>query len=712
MSNLENITHDFIIYPNETNAVNLIRMLRSSNMFQTCMLLCEYFSKMFPFSTDIKDEYSISSYYSNNHEKAFDIHESSLSMKGLSESMSWRILFNQHFSINNVADRYIFYSKEKVNYILNRKPIDFPLVTLTITTCKRFDLFEKTMNSLLNCVDIDKIDFWFCVDDNSSSNDREKMQIMYPFFKFYFKDVNEKGHPQSMNIIKNNVKTPYLFHLEDDWKFFIKRNYIEDAIDIIESNKNIGQCLFNKNYAEIESDIDIKGGIYKTTNRGFRYYIHEYCKTQEETIQWKIKYGNCKSSFYWPHWSLRPSILRTSILSELGEFNEKISHFEMDYAYRYANKGYISAFFEGIYCLHTGRLTSERNDESKLNAYKLNNEIQFYGKEEEEEKKKLTFKTFVINLDRRSDRWEMFKKNSKDYERFSAVDGKEIKNSIQLQQIFENNDYHMRRGMVGCLLSHVKLYIQLINQSEYDYYMILEDDVEFTPNFEEKYNNMLNKVSDWDFIFLGHHIRDKEKQKDELNKQEQPIATKRDVYWSFLNSLGGTGGYIITRNGAEKLLDFINSTGSTNGIDTLIQKSANMLNIYYPNPHLIFTDCYRGDNTIDTDIQYDHSNDLVKSLDERLNNEIEFYKNNNFNLIFIDNFNNAINLAKNGKETFYYRDTSENKIKEIINSSSYSYYTLEDSIVFIVPNSNEIPRYYHRFKKNDKFNIDDIFLLK
>ena len=132
------------------------------------------------------------------------------------------------------------------------------------------------MNSLLNCVDIDKIDFWFCVDDNSSSNDREKMQIMYPFFKFYFKDVNEKGHPQSMNIIKNNVKTPYLFHLEDDWKFFIKRNYIEDAIDIIESNKNIGQCLFNKNYAEIESDIDIKGGIYKTTNRGFRYYIHEY----------------------------------------------------------------------------------------------------------------------------------------------------------------------------------------------------------------------------------------------------------------------------------------------------------------------------------------------------------------------------------------------------------------------------------------------------
>jgi hypothetical protein len=108
------------------------------------------------------------------------------------------------------------------------------------------------------------------------------MKELYPFFEFYFKDIKEKGHPQSMNIIRNYVKTPYIFHLEDDWKFFVKRDYIKDSIDIIESNKSIGQCLFNKNYAEIESDIDIKGGIYHTTNSGLRYFIHEYCRTQTE----------------------------------------------------------------------------------------------------------------------------------------------------------------------------------------------------------------------------------------------------------------------------------------------------------------------------------------------------------------------------------------------------------------------------------------------
>ena len=719
---IETIINKFILSPSEPNAVNLIRLLRSTNLFHLSVIISDYLISMFPGSTDIKDECAISSYYTNNHQKAYDIHEDCLSMRGLSQDRAWRILFNQHFSINQVADRYIFYNKDKINGIINRKQKDFPLVTLTITTCKRFDLFEKTINSLINCVDINEIDFWFCVDDNSSDEDRQKMKELYPFFEFYFKDITEKGHPQSMNIIRNYVKTPYIFHLEDDWKFFVKRNYIKDAIDIIESNKSIGQCLFNKNYAEIESDVDIKGGIYHTTNSGLRYFIHEYCRTQEDTINWKNKYGNCKSSFYWPHWSLRPSVSRTYIFNDIGEFNEQISHFEMDYAYKYANKGYISAFFEGIYCLHTGRLTSEREDETKLNAYKLNNEIQFYGKEnvktetKEENKTEIQeieeqkSKTYVVNLDRRVDRWENFKKNATEidnYERFSAVDGKLIKNSTQLQQIFESNDYYMRRGMVGCLLSHIKIYTELIN-SVHDYFTILEDDVEFTHDFKNKFDNIMTQVSNWDLIFLGHHVRDIDRQKDELVKDKIPVLTKRDAYWSFLNSLGGTGGYIISKVGARKLLDFIDKNGgSSNGIDTLIQKSANVLDIYYPTPHLIFTECYRGDNNIDTDIQYDHSNDLVLSLEQRINTELEFFGDG---IKLIDNIEEVKDLASTTETdfSFYYKD-SEDKITEIINICVHSYYLIEKTVIFVVPNCENVRRYYHRFKIDGKYDISDVF---
>ena len=194
------------------------------------MYIGEYLMTKFPYLLDLKDEYSISAYYSNDHNKAFDVLQEGLNMKGLSEEKSWKILFNQHFSIDNVCNRYIFYNENIVQKILEKKQNNLPLVSFTITSCKRFDLFEQTINSFLNCVeDVHLIDNWYCIDDNSSEEDRHKMKMLYPFFTFYLKTNEEKGHPQSMNIIRNLVKTPYLIHLEDDFKFFSKKKYITDS---------------------------------------------------------------------------------------------------------------------------------------------------------------------------------------------------------------------------------------------------------------------------------------------------------------------------------------------------------------------------------------------------------------------------------------------------------------------------------------------------
>jgi hypothetical protein len=41
--------------------------------------------------------------------------------------------------------------------------------------------------------------------DNSSDEEREQMKKLYPFFTFYFKTFEEKGHAKSMNIIRNHV---------------------------------------------------------------------------------------------------------------------------------------------------------------------------------------------------------------------------------------------------------------------------------------------------------------------------------------------------------------------------------------------------------------------------------------------------------------------------------------------------------------------------
>lgn len=721
---VETFAKSLLIDYNETNCVNFLRLLRNQSLNHLGIYLGKKFTQFYPFSVFIRDEYAINSFFTNQPELAYDILHDTLQNNTLNEDISNRLLFNQHFSIRYIQNRYTDYNLDKVRYLMNKQPNSLPLVTLSITSCKRFDLFKKTINSILNCFDIDKIDEWFCVDDNSSEYDRRQMKMLYPFFTFYFKTPEEKGHPRSMNIILKHVKTPYLFHTEDDWKFFVKNNYIERMLDIANMDINIGQCLINKNYSETERDIGIKGGIFRTTLNGRRYYIHEFANTENEKLAWLQKHGNGLSSNYWPHFSFRPSLIKTSVLKRVGIFDEKANHFEMEYAYRYVSQGFISVFFEGIYSIHTGRLTSERTDETKLNAYALNNEKQFEGKTElnnveiinKEDNILINFKykTYVVNLKHRVDRWQKFQENiPKDcvleFEKFDAIHGIKLQSTAQLQQIFEHNDYHMRPGLVGCLLSHVQLFVNLIN-SKYDAFIIFEDDIEFTPNFNMKFLNIIKQIqnTDCDCLFLGHHIKNLETQQHELDRETMPTVTKRSLYWSFTHSLGGTGGFIITKNGAQKFLDFLNRSGATNGIDTLLQKSAGELNVYYCSPHLFYTECFRDMNTpIDSDIQYNHDSNLVRTIEQRFQDEVDFYQKNSINIVELKENDEIIKCAENSEIdfVFYFHVIDEGIMERIKNP----YYMLEDKIVFVIPEKmkDNIRRYYHRFKINGKYDISD-----
>jgi hypothetical protein len=95
-------------------------------------------------------------------------------------------------------------TESKILPVMKRNKVN---VMLTVTTCKRFNLFEQTINSILNTwTDIDNVDLFYCVDDNSSEEDRLKMQTQYPFFQYHMKSVSEKGHRESMNIIWNNYR--------------------------------------------------------------------------------------------------------------------------------------------------------------------------------------------------------------------------------------------------------------------------------------------------------------------------------------------------------------------------------------------------------------------------------------------------------------------------------------------------------------------------
>ncbi len=289
--------------------------------------------------------------------------------------------------IEYVKDDFIFYPFDKITELTEYSKIPDELkdknkVIFTVTTCKRFDLFEKTMNSLINAsTDIDYIQEWLCVDDNSSVEDRELMKSKYPFFTFIFKTPEEKGHAKSMNIIRDYVLKSgykYTMHMEDDWQSVCVMDTIQKSIQIIEENiDGIRQVVHNRQYVQLirPRDIDLKGGIQKYLNNGYRYILHEFYPNGSEAQQefWK-RVGNGYSACYWPNYSLNPSIMSCDIYKCLGPYNEHMRHFEMDYASRFTNAGFKTAFLDGIYRLHIGKLIGE---EGKKNAYELNELVQF-----------------------------------------------------------------------------------------------------------------------------------------------------------------------------------------------------------------------------------------------------------------------------------------------------------------------------------------------
>ena len=237
-------------------------------------------------------------------------------------------------------------------------------VMLSVTTCKRLSLFKNTMNSMLRSwKDLASVDYFFCVDDNSSVEDRAVMVAEYPFFDYYMKVSDERGHRESMNIIWNKLKEvrpTYWVHMEDDWLYFKHENYVTRAIALLEKYEghNIHQLVFNREYGLMMNDM--KRVSVEPLEPGV--VIHS---------QKEVQGPNCA---YWPHYSIQPSVIRTSKILELGNYDSPNTFFERDYANKYGAAGYKTMFFDGIYSLHIGKQHWEKEG---MNAYALNAVGQF-----------------------------------------------------------------------------------------------------------------------------------------------------------------------------------------------------------------------------------------------------------------------------------------------------------------------------------------------
>lgn len=470
-------------------------------------------------------------------------------------------------------------------------------VTITMTTCKRIDLFCKTVNSFLNCCkDFNLVYEWLVVDDNSSEEDRKKMKELYPFIEFILKEECDKGHAKSMNILQERVKTGYVFHMEDDWSFFHPMDYLGVCIDCLEQDDSFGQCLVNRAYGEnVGDDKIVCENKYSTTPNGNIYYVHHYDEEPKP-------YPSCA---YWPHYSLRVSLIKTKVWKEVGPFLDH-PNFERLYAYEYVKKGYKSIYLDNLYCLHIGKNT--KDSKNVMNAYDLNNEQQFFYRD--------SLKVVVNNLERRPDRLRKFIGENEEelrpmkYKIYKSVDGRKLSPTPKLMKLFQDNDFGNRAGIIGCACTILKeCYEFLTNDSDAKYLLILEDDAVLLKNFYRRLQSILKSPPEgFGVIFLGHFLYDKYKRDTDYTEMPTINLFKMSTAEMLKISKGGTFGFVLSQAGAFSILEYARQFSITNGIDHVIFKTQLMSNndIYFTYPHLVKSECYDGTQkgiSVDTDIQ-------------------------------------------------------------------------------------------------------------
>jgi GR25 family glycosyltransferase involved in LPS biosynthesis len=224
-------------------------------------------------------------------------------------------------------------------------------------------------------------------------------------------------------------------------------------------------------------------------------------------------------------------------------------------------------------------------------------------------------KIYYINLDRRTDRYEHINNELKKInyigpiEKISAIDGKTLNiNNLSNTLITDEgkNDaldknkgmyYILTPGAVGCALSHLNIYNKIIEEiDDNNYVLILEDDITIDNNFMNKLNNYINKMPQFDILFLGYHHTDAN-----LEENENEIYGKPNKIW-------GLFGYLINKKAAieiKKIFPLIYQ------IDTEMPKIFNNLSVFYLKDKLIISDESQLINSkfgTDTQIREDFKN--------------------------------------------------------------------------------------------------------
>jgi len=201
-------------------------------------------------------------------------------------------------------------------------------------------------------------------------------------------------------------------------------------------------------------------------------------------------------------------------------------------------------------------------------------------------------KIYVVSLRRSEDRHKALSErlDGLDYEFFWGVDGREKDiNVLESKGLYNHELYNLNRlakgepirrlnmGRVGCALSHVNIYIDII-ENKISKALILEDDIIVNDSNIGTFEKGASELpDDWELLYLGHFGSNRNFSTTAkfklttyrilhylgLNKYDPEIYRKiyprpHSKHLERAGSHWGTHAYAITKQGASKILKYQN----------------------------------------------------------------------------------------------------------------------------------------------------------
>lgn len=133
------------------------------------------------------------------------------------------------------------------------------MITFVLTSCGRIDLLEKTLDSFFK-YNQHPIERYLIIEDSADPTvfkECKKLNKKYDGVLEFIFNKKKLGQTASIDKAYSKVKTPYIFHCEEDWEFY-RGGFIEDSLKVLESQPKVLQVWIRPKSDHHVSKIEAK----------------------------------------------------------------------------------------------------------------------------------------------------------------------------------------------------------------------------------------------------------------------------------------------------------------------------------------------------------------------------------------------------------------------------------------------------------------------